>query len=249
MSKNPLVSVIIPAFRCRQTIQKAIDSVLCQNVSLELIIINDNSPEDLDTVFVRYSDRENISYLKNDSNLGVAESRNRGIQKARGKYIAFLDADDYWDNGKLAKQLYKMKQEKCVLCYTARELINESGESTGKIISVPEKLDYKHLLYHNSINCSSVLLLTKVAREFPMERDDVHEDYLTWLRILKKYKKACGINEPLLKYRLSAEGKSRNKLKSAKMTYGVYRLAGLGRIRAAFYFFTYMMNGIRKYLC
>jgi len=245
---TPLVSVVIPAYRCRETIQKAIDSVLMHNVLLEVIIINDCSPEDLDTIVKPYQAMENVIYLKNDDNMGVASSRNRGVLKARGKYIAYLDADDYWTDDKLEKQLYVIEQKKCVLCYTARELVDAYGESTGKVIPVKESLTYKQLLYHNAINCSSVLLLTEAAREFPMERDDVHEDYLTWLRILKKYKKAFGINEPLLKYRLSIGGKSRNKLKSAKMTYGVYRLMGLGMIRSIAYFITYVISGIRKYV-
>jgi len=245
---TPLVSVVIPAYRCSETIQKAIDSVLIQSVPLELIIINDCSPEDLDTVIMPYLVKENVIYLRNDHNMGVAKSRNRGVRKARGNYIAYLDADDYWTDDKLEKQLYVMEEKKCVLCYTARELFDSSGESIGKIIPVREEINYGQLLYHNSINCSSVLILAKVAKEFPMERDDAHEDYLTWLRILKKYKKAYGINEPLLKYRLSAGGKSSNKLKSAKMTYQVYRIMELGRIRSIFYFITYILNGIRKHI-
>ncbi len=76
-----------------------------------------------------------------------------------------------------------------------------------------------------------------MALEFPMEHDDSHEDYITWLKILRKYGCAAGINKPYLKYRLSEGGKSRNKLKSAAMTYNVYRYAGYGRIRSCIFFF------------
>ncbi len=68
------------------------------------------------------------------------------------------------------------------------------------------------------------------ALAFPMEHDDSHEDYITWLKILRRGGFAAGINKPYLKYRLSEGGKSRNKLKSAAMTYQVYRYVGYGTI-------------------
>ena len=80
-----------------------------------------------------------------------------------------------------------------------------------------------------------------------MEHDDSHEDYITWLKILKKYGNAVGINKPYLKYRLSEGGKSRNKLKSAKMTYKVYRYSGFGRLKSLLFFASYALNGIWKY--
>ena len=141
-------------------------------------------------------------------NLGAAGSRNRGVQKASGTYVAFLDADDWWEKGKLAAQLAAIMRTGDVLCTTGRELVREDGASTGRVIPVKEVITYRELLKHNSINCSSVLLRRDVALEFPMERDDIHEDYLTWLRVLQKYGRAVGINRPYLKYRLRREGKS-----------------------------------------
>ena len=126
-------------------------------------------------------------------------------------------------------------------------LRNPDGSSMNKIIPVTEEITYRTLLCHNCINCSSVLLLKEVALEFPMEHEDSHEDYIMWLRVLKKYKRAAAVNEPLLKYRLTTKGKSGNKLQSAKMTYRVYRYAGFGRIPALFWFCAYAVNGVLKY--
>ena len=80
-----------------------------------------------------------------------------------------------------------------------------------------------------------------------MEHDDSHEDYITWLKVLRKYGCAVGIDKPYLKYRLSEGGKSRNKLKSAVMTYNVYRYAGYGRIKSCIFFCSYALHGIWKY--
>lgn len=244
---KPLVSVIMPAYRCAGTIEKAIDSALIQEVPLEILVLNDQSPDELDQVMKRYQDHESVRYIRNEKNLGAAATRNKGVQLARGKYTAFLDSDDWWEAGKLKKQLDLMEREKAVLCSTGRELITPEGKLTGRVIGVRESITYRALLLHNCINCSSVVMLTEVAREFPMEHEDSHEDYIMWLRILKKYERAVAVNEPLLKYRLTTSGKSGNKLKSARMTYKAYRYAGFGPTAAAFWFCAYACNGVYKY--
>ena len=244
---KPQISVIIPAYNCAGYISKAIDSALIQDVDLEIIVIDDCSGDHLDEVMEKYRDNPALFYVKNSSNLGVAKTRNKGIQMARGKYIAFLDADDFWDAGKLKKQMQVMKQTGAVLCCTAREMVREDGSSTGKMIPVKEKITYRELLKHNSINCSSVLLETAAAREFSMEHDDSHEDYIMWLEILKKYRYATGINEPLLKYRISPGGKSADKIKSAVMTFKVYRYMGFGWGKSLVCFCSYALHGLWKH--
>lgn len=244
---NPLVSVVIPAYNCAKSIQKSIDSALNQDVSVEVLVINDCSPDNLDQVMEQYQDNPSVVYLKNEKNSGAAKSRNFGVSVAKGKYVAFLDSDDYWETGKLKKQLEVMKRNRVVLCSTARELMTPEGVCTGRIIPVKERITYRDLLKHNCINCSSVLILTEVAREFPMHHEDSHEDYIMWLEVLKKYKRACSVNEPLLKYRLSNAGKSGSKLHSAKMTYKVYRYVGFGVIKSVICFCSYALNGVWKY--
>lgn len=245
--KQILVSVVMPSYNCRSTIEKAIDSVLSQEVPLELLVLNDQSPDELDQVMEKYRKDPRVRYVKNERNLGAAATRNRGVEMSRGKYVAFLDADDWWEAGKLKAQTERMEKEQVVLCSTGRELVTPDGHLTGRIIGVRERITYRSLLLHNCINCSSVVLKREVAGEFPMEHEDSHEDYITWLKILKKYGRAAGINEPMLKYRLTASGKSGNKLHSAGMTYRAYRYAGFGKIAAGFWFCAYAVNGVWKY--
>lgn len=242
-----MVTVIIPAYNGASYMHKAIDSALMQDVPMEILVINDCSPDDTDSAMERYKDNPLVSYIKNDENMGVAKTRNRGVSLAKGEYVAFLDCDDYWAENKLKKQLEAMERDGTVLCSSARELLTPEGEPTGRIIPVKEKLTYKDLLRQNPINCSSVLLRTEVAREFPMHHEDSHEDYIMWLEILRKYGKASAVNEPLLKYRLSTTGKSGNKFKSARMTFSVYRYMGFGLFKSLFCFVNYMFNGVFKY--
>lgn len=244
---EPLVSVVIPAYNCENLIIQAINSALIQNVPLEIIVVDDCSSENLYETLLNYIENGRIIYIKNEQNLGVAKSRNVGVDRAKGKYIAFLDADDWWAEDKLSKQLSMLENSGCVLCATARELFNQNGESLQRVIPVKPLITYKDLLKHNSINCSSVLVKTDVAKEFPMHSDDCHEDYIMWLEVLAKYKTACGIDEPLLKYRVSNKGKSGNKLKSAKMTFMVYRKIGLSLPRSIICFISYMLNGVKKH--
>lgn len=244
---EPLVSVIMPAYKCADYIALAIDSALAQDVPVEVLVINDCSPDHLDAVMERYQNVPEVRYIRNEQNLGAAGSRNRGVELARGEYVAFLDADDIWEKGKLPKQLEALERSGCVLCATARELMSPEGECSGHVIPVAEEISYRDLLKHNSIACSSVLMKRSVAREFPMHHEDSHEDYIMWLEILSKYEKACGINEPLLKYRLSTTGKSGNKLKSAKMTFMVYRYMGFGMVKSLLCFCSYALNGVKKY--
>ncbi len=242
-----LVSVIIPAYKCANFIQKALDSVLIQDVPMEILVINDRSPDKLDEVMEAYRKYPQIRYLKNEKNMGVAKTRNKGVRLARGEYIAFLDADDYWAEGKLKKQLELLREKDAVLCSTARELMNPDGTLTGYIIPVKTEFTFRDLRFQNQINCSSVLIKREVALEFPMHHDDSHEDYLMWMEVLEKYGKGCAINEPLLKYRITDTGKSGNKWNSAKMTYRTYRYMGFGFFRSAFYFLNYAFHGTRKY--
>lgn len=245
--KDPIVSVIMPAYNCAQFIQKAINSVLIQDVPLELIIINDCSTDDTETVIMKNLPNSTIRYIKNKTNMGVARTRNKGVRYAKGKYVAFLDSDDWWENGKLKKQLELLDKTGMVLCSTGRRLVDYSGKSLNKIIPVKEVITYSMLLGHNSINCSSVVVKRQVALEYPMEHPDSHEDYITWLKILQKYGSCCAINQPLLNYRLSAKGKSGNKLHSAKMTFRVYRYMGFGLGKSIICFVRYAVNGVRKY--
>lgn len=244
---EPLISVVIPAYNCAGVIGRAIDSALAQKVALEILVLDDGSSDGLEAVMAGYEGNEAVRFAKNEKNLGAAATRNRGVTLARGKYVAFLDADDYWTEDKLVRQLALIEQTGCVLCCTARELMTPEGELTGKVIPVKEKISYRELLKHNSINCSSVLILTDVAREFPMHHDDSHEDYIMWLEVLRKYETACGINEPMLKYRLSNSGKSGNKLHSARMTFMVYRYMGFGVVKSMVCFCSYAFHGVKKY--
>ena len=243
------VSVIMPCYNAEGTIRKALDSALSQeDVTLEVIAVNDCSTDRTGEILAEYARDGRVTVLTNTASLGAGGSRNRAVAHARGKYVAFLDSDDAWAEGKLKKQVDMLESHHSVLCCTGRELMTPEGILTGRIIHVGSRITYAQLLKHNSINCSSVMLPRNVALHYPMEHEDSHEDYITWLKILGSLGPAVGIDEPLLQYRLSATGKSGSKFRSAAMTFKVYRYMGFSLPKSLCCFTSYALHGVWKYL-
>lgn len=257
MEDNYSVTVVIPAYNAGEYISDAIRSVASQSYegNIEVIVVDDKSDDETDEIIkaaIEYANKTKckvtIKHVVNEERLGVAGSRNKAIELARGEYIAFLDADDWWDADKLAQQIECLENDgQAMLCCSARELMQADGCTTGRIVHVSEKITYDMLLKTNSIACGSVVMKADLARKYPMHNDELHEDYICWLEILKDGGYAVGIDKPFLKTRLSEGGKSRNKFKSMKMHYGVYRLIGIGRIKALYYTMHYIFNGLKKY--
>lgn len=273
-----MVSIVIPVYNAGAFINEAVDSALAQEVEKELVLVDDASTDssvqlvihhlcaryagcaeqDWDTgsgtlsarsVWAGKCGNTSVRIYRNRVNRGAAETRNAGVRLAEGEYIALLDADDKWMSGKLAHQLSMLQETRACLCNTARLLIREDGSSTGHVIHTPERISLSMLRRTNYINCSSVLARRDVLLRYPMQHGgDAHEDYLTWLMLLQEYDYVVGIDEPYLLYRLSAQGKSRSKCKSAQMTYRTYRYAGYGRLQSAWMMLPYILHGVIKHL-
>ena len=242
-----MISVVIPVYNGEKTIGRAVESALAQNVDKEIIVLDDCSTDGTASVLQPYMEQQKIRYVRNENNCGVAETRNRGVALAKGEYVAFLDSDDSWLEGKLAAQLKRLAETNHVICSTARQLCCPGSAKDGQIIHMPDRITYRELLGCNSIACSSVLIRTDVAKEFPMVCDAVHEDYLTWIKVLRKYRYCSGIDVPYLQYTLSTTGKSGSKLNSARMTFGVYRKAGLSFVHSCICFVRYAFHGVWNY--
>lgn len=247
-----LISIVIPAYNAEKTIEKAILSAIGQTYSdIEVIIIDDCSQDGTVKIAADYEKKDNrVRVLQNQTNMGVAFSRNKGVEEARGDWIAFLDSDDRWDIAKLKKQAALLEQyPSCPLCFTGSAFENSEGLRCNYKLSVPEKMGYHDLLKQNLISCSSVLVKKEVLIKYPMKSDPkIHEDLATWLEILKSGAEAVGIDEPLLIYRVSSQSKSGNKLKAARMQWKTYQVAEIGYLKSIRYFFSYAWRNIKKYL-
>lgn len=111
---NELISIITPSYKSEKFIAQTLESVLSQSYqNWEMIIVDDVSPDNSNEIIEDYCKRDNrIKLIKLEKNSGPAVARNRAIEEAKGRYIAFLDADDLWKPEKLEKQINFMKEKK-----------------------------------------------------------------------------------------------------------------------------------------
>jgi glycosyltransferase involved in cell wall biosynthesis len=124
--KSPHVSVIVPAYRAARTIRRALDSVLSQTVpAAEIIVVDDGSPDDQAAVVAGYGDRVR---LIRKANGGAASARNAGIETACGDFLAFLDADDYWEPVKLERQLSVFQRHSALALVAGRYFEERPGK-------------------------------------------------------------------------------------------------------------------------
>lgn len=241
------VSIIVPVYNAEHFLNKTIDSIINQSFKdFEVLLIDDCSSDKSLEILYQYADKDKrVKIIRNTKNLGVAKTRNKGVEIASGEWIAFLDSDDYWEKDKLQIQLDALKQDtNAVISYTATAFCNESGNLYEYIMHAKNRFTYHELLRSNPISCSSVMVKRDVMLRHKMISDKTHEDYVAWAEILKENGYAQGVDVPLLVYRFVNNSKSSNRFKSAKMMINSYRAIGMNWIKAAYYTFLYSLYSI-----
>jgi len=188
-----------------------------------MIIADDCSTDDSPEIVRSFANADSrIKLIRLEKNSGPAVCRNVCIQRAEGRYIAFLDSDDLWLPDKLEMQVGFMQELGCVLSYSAYRKIDEDGNIISATIEVPDRADYHSLLLTNVIaNLTSMYdakALGKIYLPFVG-----HEDYALWLKILKAGHEARGIKKCLALYRLRKGSVSDHKLRAARYQWAVYR--------------------------
>lgn len=250
MKKN-LVSIIVPVYNSEKFLKDTIRTVKEQTYqNWELILVNDCSTDnskDLIKKCVKEDIRIKLVNLKENS--GAAIARNTGIAEAKGKYIAFLDADDLWNQEKLEKQIKFMEENKYEFTFTNYEFTDEKGNKTGKIVNVPKELTYKQALKNTTIFTSTVIFNVQELGKKLIEMPNVRrgQDTATWWKVLKTGVIAHGLNESLSLYRRSNNTLSANKIKALKRTWNLYRnVEKLSLIRSFYYFCWYCFNAVKR---
>jgi teichuronic acid biosynthesis glycosyltransferase TuaG len=249
MRDNQLVSIITPVYNAEKYLRYTIDSVLQQTYgNWELLLVDDCSTDSSFEMMQKAAQKDSrIRIFQNAVNSKAFESRNVALRNARGKYIAFLDADDLWERTKLEVQRSVMQKNGWGFTYTGftRFLIEPSA--SDKTIHVGRSVTYKGLLVNTIIATSSVMLDVEKTGSFEME-NVYYDDFVLWLTLLKRLKKAHGIDQPLLHYRISDNSLSRNKWQSAKKVYAIFtETIKLGYIRSRFYFGLWVINAVLRY--
>lgn len=221
-----LVSIVVPVYNAGSFIEETIEVVRRQTYKRwELLLIDDCSADQSRRVIEEYAKGdERIRLIAKEKNEGAALARNTGIMEARGRYLAFLDADDVWMPDKLERQLKFMEEKKAAFAFTGYEFGDESANRTGKKVSVPETLSYKKALSRTVIFTTTVMFdLQKIDKKTVLMPNVPSEDTATWWKVLRSGYTAYGLNEVLAIYRRPAVSLSSNKLTAIKRIWNLYR--------------------------
>ena len=223
-----MISIVTPVYNAAAFILQTIEMVQKQEYTdWELILVDDGSKDNSCEVIEKYVEEnpdERIRLIKKGKNEGAALTRNRGIREAKGRYIAFLDADDVWMPRKLQVQMEFMKKTDAGFVFSAYEFGDEDAIGTGRVVHVPEILTYKKALSRTVIFTTTVLLDTeKIEKELIYMPNVPSEDSATWWQILRNGHVAKGIDEVLAIYRRPAKSLSSNKLKAIQRIWYLYR--------------------------
>lgn len=248
MDKRPLVSVIMPAYNTEKYIGEAIQSVIDQTVEdWEMLIIDDCSTDSTVSVAEGYSVKDSRVHLfRNNSNVGAAAARNRGLEMCTGKYVAFLDSDDVWLPQKLEFQLRLAEKTRAELIYCAYAILEKERE---KDFLVPTQADFELTLYKSVVSCSTALLSSNLAKKYRFDGSVYHEDFAFWLHIMRDGYKAYGCPEVLAKYRVTSHSRSAQKWKSAHNRWRIYRqYLHLPLLKSCKVFTLYVISATIKYL-
>lgn len=233
-----LVSIITPTYNCGKFIGETIESVLRQTYqNWELIIVDDCSQDNTKAVVERYLNQDRrIKYFLLETNCGAAVARNKAMEMASGKYMAFLDSDDLWLPQKLEQQIAFMEANHYNFVCTAYEQIDEAGRPLDKIISVKDKTDYNGILLSCPVGNSTVMYNVEKLGKFVVPDIRKRNDDALWLQILKKEKYIYGMFDVLMQYRVRSNSISSNKLSLIKYHWKLYRdIEHLSVFRSAFH--------------
>lgn len=248
---NNTVSVITPVYNVARFIERTLNSVLQQSYKdIEIILVDDCSTDNSAEIISRYLLKyNNIVYHKQETNGGAAVARNVALNIAKGRYVAFLDSDDLWCEGKLEKQLAFMQTNIAAISCTAMDCIGEDDTSLNSIRHVKKEIDYDFLLHNTMIATSTVIIDRNVTGNFQMPLHRGGQDYATWLMLMRNGTICYGLNEVLSHYRVMSQSLSSNKWKSIRQVWDIQTTnERINKISAAINVCSFIVNAFIKHI-
>lgn len=234
---SALVTVIIPAYNSEQFLTESIHSVQQQSLTnWELVAVDDCSTDSTHKILQAYSEEDSrIRSFRNNKNSGPALTRNRAIEAASGRYIAFLDSDDIWYPTKLSAQIDLMKRTGAGLVYTDYDVFRKDANNPLRTIRCPQTVRYKDFLRGCPIGCLTAIYDTEKVGKIYMPELRQRQDWGLWMRILRKCDMGVGINTSLAALRVHNSSLTANKFRATKYTWQLLRQeADLDPFRAGF---------------
>jgi glycosyltransferase involved in cell wall biosynthesis len=249
------ISIVTSIYNSDKTLSRMIESVLDQTFNnFELILINDGSTDKSLNIIQEYAKKDNRILLIDKKNTGLTKSLNIGLEKAKGEFIARLDADDIWKKDKLEKQIeFFEKNQDYALVGTAYNEIDEIGNIIYQKQRVPLLLQYediiKNIVKFNPFLHSSVLFKKEILETIGLYNENFKytQDYEFWIRIMSQYKVA-NLGEILASRRYSADMISIKKEKEQRMCAIKSKLLAIKLLNKFIFEYKYIINDILVYI-
>ena len=218
---NKKISIIIPYYNKINWIDQTLKSIFDQTYkNYEILIVyDDTSKKDLRYLKKKIYHKK-IKLIINSKNLGAGPSRNKAVNFAKGKFIAFLDSDDVWKPNKLKLQLTFMEKYNLKISHTSYFIIDKNNKKIGSRIA-KNKQTYKDLLNSCDIGLSSVVIEKKLFLKNKFTSNKTKEDYALWLKIAKKMP-IYGLNKQLVLWRKTENSLSSNTIQKIIDAFDIY---------------------------
>ena len=224
--QEKLISIIVPVYNAERFLPDTITCVQQQTYeNWELLLVDDCSSDHSRQIILEASKTDDrVRLIAQETNQGAATARNRGVEEAGGRYLCYLDADDVWVPEKLEQELAFLQKKQAAFVFTGYEFADENAKGLGKIVHVPEQINYKEALKNTTIFTSTVMFDTrKMEKEYIKMPLVKSEDTATWWRILRTGCVAYGLDSNLVRYRRTANTLSSNKIEAIKRIWNLYR--------------------------
>jgi teichuronic acid biosynthesis glycosyltransferase TuaG len=254
MEANPLVSVITPVYNARRFVRRVVECVQLQRISTEHIIVDDCSTDggaellrELAAIY------PSLRVILLAQNAGPAAARNAGMRVARGRFLAFLDADDLWMPEKLLIQTEHMLQNQIAISYTDYRFMSVDGSKVGALVRGPNRITRsRHFATRSGLGCLTVMIDRERVPGFGLVAlqpfVDRAEDFWAWAEVLKGFD-AYRVPLDLARYTVVPGSRSSNPFYKAKVIWRIYRtVEGLGLGKAIIYYLSFMVSAFFKRL-
>ena len=233
-----IISIVVPVYNAEKFLRRTIENILQQTYEQwELLLVDDASTDGSAAIMKEY-ESEKIRCFYCEKNHGPAYARNVGLEHAKGRYLAYQDADDLWEADKLKKQIAFLKQHGYAFTCTSYEFADEHGVTNGRVMHVPAKATYHDFLKSSTLAINTLMFdRTKVADDLLHMPEDVQvEDAATWMQVLRTGIVAYGLDEVLVIYCRHADTRSGNKIKAIWGKWELYHdVEGFSIIKSFYY--------------
>lgn len=249
MQERKFFSVILNTYNNQNTVEQTLKSVLQQSYrNFEIIIVDDHSVDQTLNIIKNgtLNLRIPIRIISLNENHGIAYARNIGVKEASGKFIAFIDGDDIWNENKLKVQHDFLIKNKAKWVFSNYSVIDNEYKQIGRRIRQSGIYNYKKIISSgNPVGMLTVVIEASVLKSNPF-RKIKHEDYDLWIRLSKKGILGYLISDNLAKYMKHSNSISSNKFASMKWTYDVFRINNLSMGYSLFLTTKYIVNYFKR---